>query len=159
AGVSDRAAPVAILSNQRPRGVRARAASRRPARLALRLGASALAGLRRRGARIAGYARQDIAQRVVDPGLVDEFTVHDLLACRQEHDTARTQSPGQRAKKIDPALGEQLLQRGILIAGGARIGTEEEGPLAPFDPVRKLVQLGIKRIEQDDAAQPVADAP
>ena len=71
---------------------------------------------------------------------------------------ARAQARGQSGGEIDPPLGQHLLQHQVLVAGGARVGAEEERGLAVLDPGGELVHLGVERVEQDDAAQAVADA-
>ena len=120
---------------------------------------------RRRAGRGNGRAREsgDPAQhrleRIADPGLGHEVDMLDVVGRGHECDAAACEVRRQCVLEAHAALGQQALQRCVLLARCLAERTQEERRRPLLQPTRELVVLAVKRVEQHDAAQAIVGAP
>src|ERR1700761_624550 len=106
---------------------------------------------KRPSAAVFRQALENIDDRIIDPRTGHEIAVTNVSA-RNDGNAPFSQPRIDLWADVDIVSRENVFELGILVPRRTQIDTDEEGRRIGFDPMCKLVEVAVERIEQHDAA-------
>src|SRR5204862_2283279 len=106
----------------------------------------------------AGDAQQDVGHRVLGPGERDVIAVADAFLGLQERNRAWLERTIKLVTDSDAFVAQDAREFVVVAFGIGCIGADEEAGAVLGNPRGELVNFAVKSIEQDHAANALAEA-